>query len=90
MMWWGDGTGWGMGWAGWLVMTLVMLAFWALVVFGVVALFRGVRPGEAPRARRRDRTPEEILDERFARGEIDAEEYTTRRDTLRAGHEPSR
>lgn len=28
-----------------------------------------------------------ILDERFARGEIDAEEYRIRRDQLRTGHD---
>lgn len=38
MMNWYGGTGWG----GWLLMTLVMLAFWALLVFAVVAIFRGV------------------------------------------------
>ena len=72
----------GMGWAGWLVMAVVGLAFWALVVFAVVALFRGnrgetnySRPGENYDAR-------QILDQRFARGEIDAAEYHARQDVL--------
>ncbi len=30
---------------------------------------------------------DKILDERFARGEIDAEEYRIRRDQLRTGHD---
>lgn len=74
----------GMGWGGWLVMTLVMIAFWGIVIWGLVAIFRGsVRDtGTAAGARRRD--PMEILDERFARGEIDAEEYRARQDVLRA------
>ena len=41
MGWYHDGTGWG----GWLVMALAMVAFWALVVLAVVALFRGVTQG---------------------------------------------
>ena len=43
----------GMGWAGWLVMAVTALAFWALVVFAVVALFRGKpRRNELQQARR--------------------------------------
>lgn len=75
MMW---GTG--MGWGGWLFMGLTMVAFWALVVFGVVALFRGA--GSRTVGEHRDREARQILDERFARGEIDAEEYRTRQDLL--------
>ncbi|MDU0315281.1 SHOCT domain-containing protein [Phycicoccus sp. M110.8] len=35
-------TGWyaGTGWGTWLVMVLVMVAFWTLVVVGIVALLR--------------------------------------------------
>lgn len=78
MMW---GYGNGMGWGGWLLMSLIMVAFWALVIFGIVALFRGTRdPGT--RDRRMERGPQQILDERFARGEIDAEEYRARRSVL--------
>ena len=73
----------GMGWGGWLLMTLAMVAFWALVVFAVVALFRGADP------RTDRRTPEQILDERFARGEIDEVEYRIRRDALQANHHGS-
>jgi len=37
-MWWNNGMDWGgMGGGGWVVMTVLMLAFWALVVGGVVA-----------------------------------------------------
>ena len=73
MGWYHDGVGWG----GWLLMMLAMVAFWAMVVFAVVALFRGSDPG-SPRP-----TPQQILDERFARGEIDAADYQARRDQLR-------
>ncbi|GAA1157475.1 SHOCT domain-containing protein [Nocardioides aquiterrae] len=77
MGWYGDGVGWG----GWLVMSLSMIAFWALVVFAVVAIFRTGREDGSGRPGRRD--PLEILDERFARGEIDETEYRARADVLR-------
>ena len=83
MMWWNDGMGYGMGWGGWVLMAVVMVAFWGLVVAGVFALFHSMRTDRTapfdPDARAR-----EILDERFARGEIDAEEYRLRRDELGA------
>ena len=78
MMWWNDG----MGWGGWVVMTLTMLAFWSLVVFGVVAMFRGDRENRTTQVPR-ERDPLQILDERFARGDIEGEEYRARRDELR-------
>lgn len=74
----------GMGGGGWVVMILAMVVFWALVVFGVVAIFRGTRDsGTGTGNARRD--PMEILEERFARGEVDVDEYHARMDILRAG-----
>lgn len=73
MMGWYDN---GMGWGSWLLMTLAMVAFWTLVVFVVVALFRSGPPGAVRPS------PEEILAERFARGEIDAGEYHARLEAL--------
>jgi putative membrane protein len=78
MGWYHDGLGWG----GWLAMTLSMVAFWALVVFAVVAIFRSgrdERPGPAPGS-----GPMDILDQRFARGDIDESEYRARVDVLRS------
>ena len=76
MMWWHNG----MGWGGWVVMTLTMVAFWSLVVFAVVAIFRRDREVEQDQSRP---DPERILDDRFARGEIDLDEYHARQDALR-------
>ncbi len=76
MYWWPDG---GWGWAAWLTMTLTMLAFWGLLAWVVVALAR--RPSGQPTSRP---TAEEVLAERFARGEIDEEEYRRRREMLRS------
>lgn len=74
MMWWSDDW----SWAGWAVMTLTMLGFWALVIWGVTTLIRGTG-GSAGHAR----NAEDILDERFARGEIDEDEFLQRRELLR-------
>lgn len=73
----------GGGWAGWLVMALMMIAFWGLVIFAVVAIFRGVGKTDEPAGHGSRRDPEEILDERFARGELDIEEYHDRQAVLR-------
>ena len=76
----------GMGWTGWLVMGVTALAFWGLVVVAVVALFRGTRGETASGRRGEDHDARQILDQRFARGEINAEEYRARQDVLRAAH----
>jgi len=78
----------GMGWGGWIVMSLVMVAFWALVVFAVVAIFREASSSSRPADRSTDRDAMQILEERFARGEIDAEEFHKRADVLRTGARP--
>ena len=82
---------WGMqawSWWGWLAMSLGMVAFWGLIIWVVVALFRGFggtwrSPGERPNLGQRP-DPERILAERFAAGEIDEDEYQQRLTTLRA------
>jgi len=63
-------------------MTVLMLAFWALVVFGVVALFRSAGPTGSGAGTTHEPSAEKVLDERFARGEINAEEYQARRTAL--------
>lgn len=77
MHWYGDGVS---GW-GFVLMALNMILFWGLIITGVVALIRYLgrggqgRPGAAG--------PERILAERFARGEIDEQEYQQRLQVLR-------
>ena len=65
------------GW-GWRLMTLGMLGLWALVAVVALALLR--RPGQPGRQPRPG--AEETLAERLASGEIDAEEYRERLQTL--------
>ena len=77
MGWYHDGAGWG----GWLVMTIAMIAFWAMVIVAVVVLFRGSKGSGQDSSPRRD--PMDILEQRFARGEIDEDEYHARSAVLR-------
>ena len=81
MMWWNDG----MGWGGWIMMTLAMVIFWALLIFGVAAVFRGISE-QRPARPGAERDAQQILDERYARGEIDEAEYHARQEVLRAAH----
>ena len=74
------------GWGGWLLMTLVMIVFWAAVITAVVMAVRYLassrRPGPNPGASGPTRA-EDLLAERYARGEIDDDEYRQRLTLLR-------
>jgi putative membrane protein len=73
--------GWGWGWMA--LMMGVMLVFWGAVIVGIVWLVRGAASGPAPRERDASmETPAEILDRRFAEGEISEEDYRARREVL--------
>lgn len=92
----GYNAGWDLSPAGWVLMILFWVALATVIAVGVVMLARllsrpahppipppsGPPPGPPPGL-----TPESsalrILDERFARGEIDVEEYRQRGDELR-------
>ena len=79
MMYWGNGMG---GW-GMALMTVSTLLFWGLIIAGVVALVRYTSLGawhSGPAGEQS--TPQRVLAERFARGEIDEEEYTRRLQVL--------
>ena len=78
MMWWyGSPMG---GW-GALFMTITTVLFWGLIILGVIALFRYLNRGDRSTVSRS--TPEQVLAERFARGELDEQEYRRHLDTLR-------
>ena len=79
-----QGHMWDGGWHGWLFGPLMMILFIALVVIGILLLVRWFsepRQGGAA-GRAGAQTPLDILKERFARGEIDKEEYEARRRVL--------
>ena len=84
-----DGHDW--GWGTWLGMGLMMAVLAVLVVAAVVLVVRAATgpqktttsllPG-TPRDTPRDSAAQPVLDERFARGDIDEGEYVARRDLL--------
>ncbi len=80
------GEGW--GWEAWLGMGLMMLLFWVLLVVAVFLLlrwFKSETPGASGGPRPSHDAAEKLLAERFARGEIDEEEYRRRRGVLHGG-----
>jgi putative membrane protein len=78
----------GWGWGAWLAMGFMMVVFWGLIVALVIFALRSTshrHESAPPRDARSQDDALRVLDTRFARGEIDAEEYTSRRDLLRSG-----
>lgn len=85
MMGWGYGAGFHGVWG--IAGIILMVLFWAAVILVLIAVVRWLAGGrrdhdERNRVVRADKTPTEILDERFARGEIDVEEYQARKRLL--------
>lgn len=73
MMNWGCGTGWGMMGLGWIFLILL----WGFAIFGAVVLVRLLAGGVFWRGSALD-----VLQKRFARGEIDQKEYEQKRRAL--------
>ena len=68
-------------WGAWMLVPLLLwVAFFGLVAWGALRVF-SVRQGGGRAAD----SAEEVLRERFARGEVDAETYERSLDTLRRG-----
>jgi len=77
----------GMGWGAWMFMGVFWIALIALAVFLVVRLLpsNGTSGPNGPHAgSAQHESPEDILDRRFARGEIDLETYQAQRAALAA------
>ncbi len=77
MMWWYGEN----GTSSWVVVLMLvsMVLFWAVAIIGTMALVRHLAGSYRPRAS----TPEQVVGERFARGEIDEQEYRRIRDAPR-------
>ena len=67
------------GWAGWVLMSIGMVAFWGLLIYAVVMLVRG--PAEKNSSRPSE-PPQTVLKRRLAAGEICVDEYEQLRDAL--------
>ncbi|MBI2304851.1 MAG: SHOCT domain-containing protein [Chloroflexi bacterium] len=80
----GSGMMGGFGW-GWS-MFIFMILFWVLVIWGIVALVRGLSQPSGPSGRDYGPTPSEtaidILKKRYARGEINKEEFEAKKRDL--------
>ncbi len=74
---WGSYGGWGMGFG-----MVFMLLFWGLVILAIAALIRWLMTQSSPGRSSRDKSPLEIVQERYARGEIDREEYEQKKRDL--------
>ncbi len=78
----GSMSGWMSGWA-WVPWTVGLILLVAVLAAATVLIARSLRrpaaagPGTGVRP-----TPEQVLAERFARGDIDEQEYRTRLDIL--------
>ncbi len=84
---WQDG-GWGMmgsgimgGFSWWWFMPIFMVIFWGLVIWGIVALVRGLSGSRGPDSSKAD-SALEVLKKRYARGEINKEEYEEKKKDL--------
>jgi putative membrane protein len=80
MNWYGNGTM--DGWS-WTVTAIGMILFCGLLIAAGIALHRHFSGGAQPQTPPVAQTPEQILAERYARGEIDENEYTIRLATVR-------
>jgi putative membrane protein len=64
---------------GWSMMSpgmwIFMLLFWGLVIVGIVSIIRWLVGRGQRQDRSQSETPLEILQKRYARGEIEREEY---------------
>jgi putative membrane protein len=79
MYWYNNDPG---GW-GYALMIIGMVLFWGALIAGVTLLMRsGSRQGPTSTALPAIHTAERLLAERYARGEVDEDEYRSRLATL--------
>jgi len=76
--------GWSWGWGGMIFGPIMMLVFLAAAVAVVMLVIRWVGGGPAGQANSAPggKTPLDILKERYARGEIDTDEFESRKRAL--------
>ena len=70
----GFAWGWGMGFG-----MIGMVLFWVLIIFGIVVLVRRVSGSSASSDPSASKTALDMLNERYARGDIDQREFEERK-----------
>ena len=85
---WGN-QGYGMWGTGGFGMMIMMIFFWAVIIVGAILVIRyftaghgGISAGQGAGTVSRERDPLEILRERYAKGEIDSQEFEERKRVL--------
>lgn len=69
------------GWWGFGFGPLYMLLFWGVIIVGIVAMVRWLAT-ESSSSKTRGKTADDIVRERYARGEIDRQEYEQKMNDL--------
>ena len=72
----------GWGWMGFGMMGMSL--FWIFLIIGIIALVKGTWGWGASAGRSREKTALDILRERYARGEIEKEEFEQKKRDLAA------
>ena len=80
-----DGWGSGMGAGGWTLMIILWVVLVAVVGLAITRLFPSVRGGGSADDGPANQSPEQLLDGRLARGEIDVEAYERLHEALAGG-----
>lgn len=81
---WGYGTGFGLGW-------IFMVIFWSLIIWGIVVLIQNFSRNSSDKyyddrnnVNEKKNSAINILDERYAKGEIDKVEYEEKKKDLKS------
>ncbi len=69
--------GWGMGFGG-----IGMILFWVLIIVGIVVLTKWLADGPRGSDSQREKSALDVLKERYARGDINREEFEQKRRDL--------
>jgi putative membrane protein len=74
----------GSGMNGWALTLMIIgnVVFWGLLIFAAIALLLYTKRGQVDSSSPTASIPEQILAQRFARGDIDEDEYTRRLQVL--------